>query len=477
MTPRLSAAFSVPVRRCLAEMLERRVLLANVPDGFTDTILVDELHSPTSMEIAPDGRVFVAGQAGHLWSVAGGEATFVHRLSNVNSEAEHGFLGLVFDEGFATNGFLYVYYTRNGNGGVHNRVSRLTVSGSEVTAEQIIIDLPDIQDADFHMGGALHFGPDGKLYVAVGDYERRTLPQSLDSLAGKILRINKDGSIPSDNPFYNTASGVNRAIWARGLRNPFTFNIHPRTAQMFINDVGQESWEEVNVGQAGANYGWPMSEGPQNTDGFTAPIHYYNHDSGTCSVAGGVFYHAANMSFPQPYHDKYFFGDLCGNWARIIDPVTFQVSEFATGIQAPVDFNVGPDGSLYYLGRGQGLDQGHVGRISHAQAGAPVILDHPDDVSVSPGRQATFSVTATGGGGGGLGFQWQRDGQDIPGATAATLAIAAVRDADAGAYRVVVTNGVGSVTSNPATLTVGGQGEAPVAIIGEPTASRKFRGG
>ncbi len=112
-----------------------------------------------------------------------------------------------------------------------------------------------------HQGGAIHFGKDGKLYLALGEQTAGAPAQAMDSLLGKLLRINPDGSIPEDNPFYRKAQGKYRAIWALGLRNPFTFAVQPETGRIFINDVGQSAWEEIDEGFPGANYGWPASEG------------------------------------------------------------------------------------------------------------------------------------------------------------------------------------------------------------------------
>ena len=127
----------------------------------------------------------------------------------------------------------------------------------------------------------MHFGPDGKLYVAVGENANGANAQTLGNLLGKMLRINADGTIPTDNPFYGTATGKNRAIWALGLRNPFTFAFQPGTGRMFINDVGQNTWEEINDGIAGANYGWPDTEGATTDPRFAAPLYAYNHGTAT----------------------------------------------------------------------------------------------------------------------------------------------------------------------------------------------------
>jgi len=172
-----------------------------------------------------------------------------------------------------------------------------------------------------------------------------------------MLRINSDGSIPTDNPFFNTASGLNRAIWTLGLRNPFTFAFQPGTGRMFINDVGQSTWEEINDGIAGSNYGWPTTEGPTNNPSFRAPIFAYGRtpsSTGGCAITGGTFYNPATAQFPGNYVGKYFFADLCSGWIRVLDPATGTATGFATGITNPVDLRVGSDGSLYYLAFGAG---------------------------------------------------------------------------------------------------------------------------
>ena len=145
----------------------------------------------------------------------------------------------------------------------------------------MLLDLNDLSSATNHNGGGIHFGGDGKLYVGVGENANGANSQTLDNLLGKVLRINSDGSIPTDNPFFGTATGENRLIWALGLRNPFTFAFQPGTGRLFINDVGQSTWEEINDGVAGANYGWPNEEGPTSPPDptYTDPIFFYAHGS------------------------------------------------------------------------------------------------------------------------------------------------------------------------------------------------------
>jgi hypothetical protein len=180
----------------------------------------------------------------------------------------------------------------------------------------------------------------------------------LSNRLGKVLRINSDGSIPADNPFFNTATGANRSIWALGLRNPFTFTFQPGTGRMFINDVGQNTWEEINDGVAGSNYGWPTTEGVTTNPAFRSPLFVYTHGTGPttgCAIAGGAFYNPLNVQFPSSFVGKYFFADLCSGWIRTLDPAAGTAADFASSIAQPVDLKVGPDGSLYYLSIGGGL--------------------------------------------------------------------------------------------------------------------------
>src|SRR6185369_12480915 len=216
---------------------------ATLPPGFTETS-IGGLNNPTAMEIAPDGRIFVCQQGGSLRVIKNGVLLSTPFLTlNVDPNGERGLLGIAFDPGFAGNNFLYVYYTVPSTPR-HNRVSRFTANGDVVVpgSEQIILELDNLSSATNHNGGAIHFGPDGKLYVAVGENANGSNAQTLSNRLGKVLRINSDGSIPADNPFFNTASGDNRSIWAFGLRNPFTFAFQPGTGRLFINDVGEVTW-------------------------------------------------------------------------------------------------------------------------------------------------------------------------------------------------------------------------------------------
>ena len=329
---------------------------ATLPPGFTETS-ISGLSNPTAMEIAPDGRIFVCQQGGSLRVIKNGVLLSTPFLTlSVDPNGERGLLGIAFDPNFAANNFLYAYYTVSSTPR-HNRVSRFTANGDVVVpgSERIILELDNLSIATNHNGGAIHFGPDGKLYVAVGENANGSNAQTFSNMLGKILRINSDGTIPTDNPFFNTTAGNNRSIWALGLRNPFTFAFQPGTGRMFINDVGEVTWEEINDGIAGSNYGWPTTEGATSNPAFRSPLFTYAHGfSATtgCAIAGGAFYNPTTVQFPASFVGKYFFADLCSGWIRVFDPATGTAIGFATDISNPVDLKVGADGSLYYLARG-----------------------------------------------------------------------------------------------------------------------------
>jgi uncharacterized protein (TIGR03437 family) len=437
---------------------------ATLPSGFVET-QISGLSGPTAMEFAPDGRLFVCLQGGSLRVIKNGlllPTPFL--ILTVDSAGERGLLGVTFDPNFATNNFVYVYYTVPGSP-AHNRVSRFTANGDVAVAgsQTNLLELDNLSGAGNHNGGAIHFGPDGKLYIAVGENANGSNSQTLANLLGKVLRINADGTIPTDNPFFNTA-GARKEIWALGLRNPFTFAFQPGTARMFIDDVGESTWEEINDGIAGSNYGWPITEGPTTDPRFRSPLFAYGHGSGGtfgCAITGGTFYNPATVQFPSSYVGKYFFADLCNGWIRVLDPSNNTPADFASGISTPVDLKVAPDGSLYYLAIGSSS----VFKVQFSPS-IPVITVHPANQSVMQGQPATFNVSASGAAP--LNYQWQRNMVNISGATSPTYTISSAAVADNGAkFRCVVSNGSGTANSNEATLTV--QALPPVLQTDENT--------
>jgi glucose/arabinose dehydrogenase len=480
-------AFAPPRARLYLDQLEDRTTPATLPTGFTEAAVATGLASATAMEVAPNGDLWVLEQGGGVKRFRTGSpaADLVANLSSVGlrSEGERGVLGIAFDPGYATNKFVYVYYTSSDAPNPHNRISRFTVDDATAADysfvdtvanpapldEVEILNLDPLSAATNHNGGAIHFGPDGKLYVAVGDNALGSNAQSISTRHGKILRINADGTIPADNPtsiagIAGTTTGANRAIWAAGVRNPFTFTFQPGTGAMLINDVGQNTWEEVNVGGAGRNYGWPGTEGDFNQasfPNFTRPLYAYSHGGGTFqgfAVTGGAFYNPAATQFPAEYAGDYFFADYVNDWVNVMNADGTDVRRFATNAPGTVDLRVAADGSLLYLAR----DANQVFRVTFTGSQAPAITQQPRNATASVGGTASFTVAASGTAP--LAYQWQKfdgtawqalaEGGGVAGATTATLSLTAVDAADAGQYRVVVTNSAGAVTSNATTLTV-----------------------
>ncbi len=337
------------------------------PAGFVrDEAFVAGLRQATAFATAADGRLFIAEQGGALRVVdAGGLLATPAVTLAVDAAGERGLLGVALHPQFASNGWIYLYHTTR-DGGTHNRISRFTLSGDRVLpgSELRLVELPALSAATNHNGGALHFDIDGKLYVGVGDNARGANAQDLDTRLGKMLRYNDDGTIPTDNPFCSDAANPACAVWAYGLRNPFTFAVQPGGGRIFINDVGESRWEEIDVCVAGANYGWPASEGPDGAGaGVAAPLFAYGHALATpagsgpggffvgFAITGGTFYPDTG-SFGAPYRGGYFFADLAGRFVGFIDPANANAAyAFGAVSDAPVDMLVANDGALLVLTR------------------------------------------------------------------------------------------------------------------------------
>lgn len=326
-----------------------------LPGGWRESKVTGGLAAPTSMVFAPDGRLFVTEQDGKIRIIKNGRLlSQPFATLQTTADGERGLLGIELDPAFARTGYVYVYYTVSGSS-TFNRVGRLTVDPAypdiaKSGSFKVLMDVDRLSSATNHNGGAIHFGPDGKLFVAVGENAKSSNSQSLKNRLGKILRINRDGSIPSDNPFYTKAAGANRAIWALGLRNPYTFAFDPTDRRMNINDVGQTTYEEVNRGRVGANYGWPSCEGKCTTTGMTNPIFQYGHSTGK-AITGGAFYRS--QLFGSSYAGDYFFSDYIGGFIKRLTP-NGRVLNFHTSAKSPVDLDIGSNGKLYYLSIGDG---------------------------------------------------------------------------------------------------------------------------
>lgn len=330
-----------------------------LPPGFTDVRIAGGLD-PATMAFAPDGRLFVNEKAGRIRVVKGG-ALLPAPFATVPADPynERGLLGLDFDPDFARNRHVYVLYVTRG-APRRSLVVRFTAAGdvAEPGSEKVIFTIDGVGDNGNHNGGTIAFGKDGKLYIALGNNAVGSTSQSLESLYGKVLRINPDGTIPADNPFVGTLQGPLRAIWALGFRNPWTFDIHPATGRLFANDVGGSGFEEITEVTAGTNHGFPRVEGfsgtpPEAPGTYKAPVHAYSREARNCAITAGAFFQPARSTFPPEFSGRYFFADYCGGWIRALDPSKGNaVTPFAAGLVGTVNLKAGPDGQLYYLVRG-----------------------------------------------------------------------------------------------------------------------------
>jgi glucose/arabinose dehydrogenase len=457
-------------------IFSNKLVAQNLPAGFSQVRVANGITNPTVMAFAPDGRIFVCEQGGNLRVIKNEVLLPTPFISiPVNTSGERGLIGVVLDPGFSTNGYVYLYHTLLD--GSRNRISRVTANGDVALAGsgQVVLDL-DPLSADIHNGGAMHFGPDGKLYVAVGENGVGANSQNLNTYFGKILRINPDGSTPDGNPFTD-GSEQRRRIWSYGSRNPYTFDFQPGTGKFYINDVGAMSWEEINDGTVGGlNFGWPANEGIVTGTPYTNPIYAYGHgttDGLGCAITGGVFFNPATTSYPPEYFGKYFFMDLCGRWLNFITPETGATrAPFATNLAGQcLGLEIGPDGNLYYAAR----QTNSVYKIVYSSSQQPIVTSHPASQSLFEGETANFSVSASGAQP--LSYQWRKDGVNIPGANGAEFIILNVNTSDAGQYDVQVSNSFGSVISSNAPLSLLGINNPPEPVITDPVIGSMYRGG
>ncbi|MET0510175.1 MAG: PQQ-dependent sugar dehydrogenase [Thermoleophilaceae bacterium] len=382
---------------------------ATVPAGFTDA-QVTAVGSPTALAFTPDGRMLIATQPGKVRLNKGGELLAAPALdlgSSVCFRGERGLLGIAVDPEFAVNHFIYTFATRTKSDGTCvNRVSRFVLAGdvAALSSEVVLFDNIHSDTSGAHAGGDLHFGNDGYLYVSVGDgycdYARDSGCSSNNDASrdphvalGKILRITRDGEVAPGNPYAasgapcssagrTTAGRQCQETFASGLRNPFRFAFDPNTTEtrFFINDVGENHWEEIDEGKAGADYGWNVGEGhcvrgsysncPAPPPGITNPAFDYGHNTPCHSITGGAFVPAG--IWPELYNGAYLYGDyVCGKIFRLEPRLGggYTAVEFATGLgtSSAVALAFGPHDSaqaLYYTSYAKG---GEVRRIAHTE--------------------------------------------------------------------------------------------------------------
>lgn len=311
--------------------------------------VLSNLNFPVGMALAPDGRVFFNERLTGAIRIINQQWQLVNtpfcQLS-VLTNSEQGLLGLTLDPNFATNRFVYVYYTA---AGPKNRVVRYTESSGSCTNETVILD--DIPASGIHNAGIIQFGPDGKLYVITGDASNTANSQSLTSLAGKILRLNPDGTVPSDNPFVSNANANAKKVYALGIRNSYGFTFHGHTGHLWQTENGPGDSDEINRIVSGGNYGWPTVRGIAGNPSFIDPILSYTP---TIAPTGIIAIPEDSTVYPAAYRNNLLFVDFNGGRIRRIvlsGPNLTQLGSSSTAYNGGNGFllslMLGADGYVY----------------------------------------------------------------------------------------------------------------------------------
>jgi glucose/arabinose dehydrogenase/regulation of enolase protein 1 (concanavalin A-like superfamily) len=513
---RLAAGFIVAALLCAAPASAQTF----AEPGFSvETVATLQPYTPVGVTFAADGRAFVYQKGGAVRVIKNGvllPTPFISIASRVNRSGDRGLLGFALDPNFATNGYAYLLYVYepgtdpNDAGPKTARLTRVKADPNNpdvalANSEQVILgqigvapcsQFPEgsdcmASDSTSHTIGTVRFAPDGKMFVGMGDGasyagtdQLALRAQNLNYYNGKILRINPDGTAPTDNPFYDPGNptSVKSKVYAYGLRNPYRFAVHPQTGEVYIGDVGWSAWEEVNRGR-GANFGWPCYEGANPQARYQAdfpqqcgaippsavkpPIYAYDHGQGV-SVTGGPIYDGS--LFPAQYRGNYFFADYGGAWIRrmILDANgnVSDVRTFATDVAAPVTLEVGPDGALYFIT----FTTGQLRRIRYGAtptAAASATIPNP----ASPYAVAFSSQGSSDPNGSALSYAWEfGDGATSTAANPAhTYNAAGTASFTA---KLTVTNAQGLSASTTVNVTVGSR--PPTATISQPADGARF---
>lgn len=494
---------------------------ATLPLGFTDSF-VATVSRPTALAFTPDGRLLITTQPGQLRVYRNGSLLPSPALDlsigdRICTNSERGLMGVAVDPDFTTTRYIFVYYTYRFGAQINacrNRVSRFTLSDANTTSDELkLIDNVPLSGG-FHNSGDLHFGKDGYLYISVGDggtdyagdsgsAAENDASRDRHVLLGKLLRITKTGAIPADNPFRGadsarchitgrtTVGKICQETFVWGLRNPFRFALDPNASvtRFYINDVGQNYWEEINEAVAGSDYGWNTREGNCPTGqytgcgapppGMTNPIHAYPHTTGCTAITSGAF--VPNGAWTPEYDGAYLYGDYnCAKIFRLIPLGTggFTSVEFARGLTSstPTTMIFGPFGArqaLYYSSYGNG---GQIRRIAYTGSSnrAPVAVSAatprfgalPLDVTFDGGASSDPDGDA-------LTYQWNfGDGSPIVTGRAVTHSYT-----QEGKFfpRLTVNDGKGGVASM--VLRVDPGHTPPQPLIISPTTTTRFRVG
>jgi glucose/arabinose dehydrogenase/regulation of enolase protein 1 (concanavalin A-like superfamily) len=442
----------------------------DLPTGFAKTQLAHGLKDPTVIAFAPNGDIYIGEQSGVILIYRNGAVLPTPVITlNADGTNEKGLLGLALDPNFATNGYMYVSYTTTTE---FAQLSRFTVQNdvASLASEKVIMKGNQAQNPH-HSANDLKIGPDGKLWWSVGDnVPAISNGETLNNIYGKILRFNLDGTIPSDNPFVNVPGAV-PAIYAYGLRNPFRFSFLPN-GKAITEDTGSSFWEELNVIQAGGNYGWDFVEGECGSCGYINPVYAYGHiptDGAASAVAAYT-----GTTFPTKYGHVVFFGDYV---RRDIEAVSFD-SAYTTELSDNVfdsnagtiaDLVEGPDGNLYYVS----IFEGTFTEISTTTPAPPTaVASATPNAGLAPLPVQFSSAGSSDPYGATLTYSWDF-GDGTP---TSTVANPSHIYATNGTYTATLTVSNGSQTGTATTQVVVGS-TPPLATITSPAVNATYNGG
>lgn len=491
-------------------------LCAQLPNGFTNELVTDDLYRPLAFTFLPNGQILILEKDGQI-KIGGPITSLPISLSTymtipgINPSGEHGLIQIAIDPNFESNGYFYLYYSALEEN--KNRVSRFKDLGDpelRLNSETIIWEATHPFEGCCHTGGTLVFAQDGTLLLATGDDFGNLTAQDMSNSNGKVHRFNTDGSIPNDNPFYDTtpgdfnASGVLKTIYASGLRNPFRGKFDTQLNKLFMGEVGGNNqnfaWEDIHtleLGQGGVNFGWPAcgdgssgreSNGDCTDPAYTDPIYSYAHNGNGAAIIGGVFYRA--FQFPIEYQNKYFYGDYVRNWVKYIefDNNLNAISEttFDNNPGLMLDFEVGPDGNLYYVrvltAAGSNIGTGEIRRYSFNDPNntAPECVSinaNPISGTTAP-LSVDFNATVADVDGDTIHYTWDfGDGNTSSGMvpTSGIIPLITHQYTTKGEKkaRLYLTDQIANTACDPITITVG---QPPVAQILSPTNNSYFRG-
>jgi len=339
----------------MKEIIIAIVFLSSIPFSFSQEFpdlgvevetVAGNLDIPWSIAWTPDGTILFTERNGNVKAIVDGVVLEKPILSLDVGGGEGGLLGIAIDPNFSDNHYVYLYYTYSNFLATENRLVRYIESNFSLTEDKILLD--KIPGSFSHDGGRIKFGPDGKLYITTGETGNANLSQDLNSLGGKILRINSDGTIPKDNPFPNSP------VYSYGHRNPQGLD-WDNMGNLVATEHGPSGWhgvahDEINLIIPGGNYGWPDIIGSETKEGLFTPI--LNSEDETWAPSGAEFYYG--NKFPQ-WTGKYFVATLRGNHLHMIDfdlgenQVLYQDELFSGEFGRLRDVSTGPDGYLYIL--------------------------------------------------------------------------------------------------------------------------------